>query len=137
LKLLAQIASYLLILASIGMALWGFLGFFEYFSGVAFLVPLQNPTFPAGTQFLHWLLISSYGITYLIGYFKRWQYTPETIVVICACLASMCFIQTFDFMTDDNRYIRYVFEIILCLCICLFLFRSVRMREHFRKSMDN
>ncbi|MBK2086313.1 hypothetical protein IB677_08530 [Francisella adeliensis] len=45
----------------LGLIVWGALGFIEYFvPTVAF--GLQDPNFPLGVQFLHWLLISSTGI---------------------------------------------------------------------------
>ena len=58
---LSQGFSYLLILAATVMLGWGLLGFLEYFTGLAPLMPLQNATFPAGTQFIHWLLITLSG----------------------------------------------------------------------------
>ena len=58
---LSQGFSYLLVLAATVMLGWGTLGFLEYFTGLAPLVPLQNATFPGGTQFIHWLLITLSG----------------------------------------------------------------------------
>lgn len=128
---LSKIFSNLLILYFVFMFLWGLLGFLEYFTGVPFIVELQNPTFPAGTQFLHWLLISMTGATYLIGYCLRWAYTPQAMVVLFAMLASMCFIQTFDFMTSPNRYWAYAVECSLYLILSTYLLRSQRMQKRF------
>ena len=113
------------------MAAWGTLGFIEYFTGQPILMPLQNPTFPKGTQFLHWFLITLSGFAYLAGYFSRWSFTPNVMIVIYACLATMCFIQTFDFMVREDRYISYANECIIYIVASLYLFRSERMRKHF------
>lgn len=130
---ISRVASWCLVVWSFGMLFWGVLGFIEYYSGLPLLLPLQNPDFPPGTQFLHWLLISLCGIAYLAGYVTSSRYTPNIMVVIYACLATMCFIETFDFMTDADRYVRYAIEVVLYIGISLFLFRSKRMHAHFRR----
>ena len=90
---LSQGFSYLLILAATVMLGWGTLGFLEYFTGLAPLVPLQNATFPGGTQFLHWLLITLSGLVLLTGYFLRWRYTPLAMIVLYAAIATLCAIE--------------------------------------------
>ena len=125
---------YLLIAAAAVMLGWGVLGFAEYLLGAVILMPLQNPTFPAGTQFLHWTLITAAGGTYLAGYFTRWKYTPPAMVVIYAMLATMCFIQTFDFMTNPERFAALARESLYYVGISLFLFRSERMQERFGRA---
>ncbi len=132
-ELASRAFSYILVIGAIVMAIWGTLGFVEYFTGQVILLPLQNPTFPAGTQFIHWFLISLSGYIYLFGYFSRWKFTPNVMVVIYACLATMCFIQTFDFMVREDRYISYVREVIYYIIFSIYLFRSKRMQEHFRR----
>lgn len=125
--------SYILILSATGMAVWGLLGFIEYLFGVTLVIPLQNKNFPPGTQFIHWFLITLSGTVFLFGYFKRWKYTPNAKLVIYACLATMCFIQTFDFMTRDDRYISYVFEVTNYIVITIYLFKSKLMKERFNR----
>ncbi len=127
----SRIFSYVLLIGALVMASWGTLGFFEYFTGKALLMPLQNPNFPSGTQFIHWFLISLSGYTLLIGYFRRWKYTPNVMVVIFACLTTMCFIQTFDFMVREDRYTSYVREVIYYIIFSIYLLKSKRMQEHF------
>ena len=123
--------SYLLLLAAAVMLSWGVLGFLEYFFEIALVMPLQNPTFPNGTQFIHWFLITLSGSVYLLGYFTKWKYTPLVMIVIYAMLATMCFIQTFDFMTNDSRYTDFVRESFYYVVISIYLTRSRRMQEHF------
>lgn len=125
--------SYILVLSAVGMTVWGLAGFTEYLFGVTIIIPLQNPNFPPGTQFIHWLLISLSGTVLLIGYIKRWRYTPHVTLVIYACLATMCFIQTFDFMTRDGRYRSYAVEVTNYIVASVYLFRSKRMQQRFKR----
>lgn len=133
-KHVSRIFSYILVMAALVMAGWGTFGFIEYFTGKALLMPLQNSNFPNGTQFIHWLLISLSGYIFLIGYFSRWKYTPNVMVVIYACLATMCFIQTFDFMVREDRYTSYVKEVLYYIIFSIYLFKSKRMQKLFRRS---
>lgn len=123
--------SYLILLAAAVMFAWGSLGFIEYFFAVAPLRPLQNPTFPKGTQFVHWLLIFSSGSIYLVGYFTRWKNTPFAMAIVYAMLATLCAVETLDFMTNPGRYGDFIRECIAYVGISIYLFRSQRMRSHF------
>lgn len=128
---LSQGFSYLLILAATVMFGWGILGFVEYFSGLAPLVPLQNATFPAPTQFIHWLLITLSGSVFLAGYFLRWRYMPFAMIVLFAALATLCAIETFQFMENPSRYGDFARECAYYVIISIYLLRSRRMRERF------
>lgn len=128
---LSQAFSYLLILAATVMLGWGTLGFLEYFTGLAPLVPLQNATFPSGTQFIHWLLISLSGFVFLTGYALRWSYMPLAMIMLFAALATMCAIQTFDFMDNPSRYGDFARECLYYVLMSIYLVRSRRMRERF------
>jgi hypothetical protein len=125
-----MVFSYLILLAAIAMTTWGFFGFLEYYTGLA-VIPLQNPTFPKGTQFVHWLLIFSSGTIYLAGYFTRWKGTPFAMVVLYAMLATLCAVETFDFMKNPGRHGDFIRECIMYVGISIYLFRSQRMRSHF------
>ena len=128
---LSQGFSYLLILAASVLLGWGVLGFLEYFTGWAPLMPLQNATFPSGTQFIHWLLITLAGSVFLTGYFLRWSYTPVAMMVLYAALATLCAIETLDFMENPSRYTDFVRECIYYILISIYLVRSTRMRKRF------
>lgn len=132
---LSQGFSYLLILAATVMLGWGTFGFLEYFTGLAPLIPLQNSTFPEGTQFVHWMLITLSGSVFLAGYFLRWPYTPLAMIVLYAALATLCAIETFDFMENPSRYGDFARECIYYVLISIYLVRSRRMRERFGKVM--
>ena len=132
-KALSKCFSYLIVLSAVGMTIWGVAGFIEYLSGITVVIPLQNENFPAGTQFIHWFLITLSGTVFLFGYFSRWHYTPNALMVIYACLATMCFIQTFDFMTREDRYSSYAKEVVIYIVVTIYLFKSKLMQERFKK----
>ncbi len=123
--------SYLILLASMVMLGWGVLGFLEFFTSLAPLMPLQNPSFPTGTQCVHWLVITAAGGTYLLGYGLRWTYTPVAMLALFASLATLCAVETFDFMQNPGRYGDFVRECIYYVVIATYLFRSTRMQERF------
>ena len=87
---------YVLLVMKVGLLTWGILGFIEYFVPTV-TFGLQESNFPAGVQFLHWLLISSTGIIFVFGYLTRWSYTPFVSIVMYATLATLCFVETVDF----------------------------------------
>ena len=128
---LSQGFEYLIVLASVIMLGWGLLGFLEYFTGLAPLMPLQNETFPVGMQTLHWILITTAGATFLIGYFSRWSFTPIAMLVMFTALATMCSVQTFDMLESPDRYRNFVQECVNYIIISIYLFRSERMRDRF------
>ncbi len=128
---LSQGFSFLIVFAASVMLGWGVLGFLEYFTGAAPLMPLQNPTFPAGTQFVHWTLITLSGATFLTGYFLRWSYTPVAMIVLFSSLATLCAIQTFDFMENPSRYADFMRECIYYVIMSVYLVRAKRMRDRF------
>ncbi|MBO9433747.1 hypothetical protein J7394_05990 [Ruegeria sp. R13_0] len=121
----------LIVLASFIMLGWGLLGFLEYFTGLAPLMPLQNATFPVGMQTLNWIVITASGVTFLVGYFFRWNFTPIAMLVMFTALATMCAVQTFDMLDSPDRYRNFVQECINYIIISIYLFRSKRMRDRF------
>ena len=126
-----MIFSYLILIASLVMLSWGLLGFLEYFFNLVLLKPLQNPSFPSGTQFLHWLIITFSGGVFLVGYVTKWRFTPIAMIVLFSMLATMCFIQTFDFMTNESRYFDLARECFYYLVMSVYLVRSRRMQDRF------
>ncbi|MEP2031375.1 MAG: hypothetical protein ABJI96_21970 [Paracoccaceae bacterium] len=128
---LSQGFSYLIVLASVIMLGWGLLGFLEYFTGLAPLMHLQNSTFPIGMQTIHWILITTSGATFLVGYFLRWSYTPIAMLVTFTALATMCAVQTFDMLENPDRYRKFIQECINYVIISVYLIRSQRMQDRF------
>jgi asparagine N-glycosylation enzyme membrane subunit Stt3 len=103
----------------------------EYVTGAGLIGSLQNPAYPAGLQFLQWVLLIAFGAVFLIGYATRWSLTPLMMIVVSAMLASMCFIQTVDFLTSDFRFVAFALECLAYILIAVFLLKSQRMRGRF------
>ena len=122
---------YALLFISGIMLVWGVLGFWEYFFGDALLLPLQNDEFPPGTQFLHWLLITLFGGTFIYGFVTKFKYTPWLVTGTMIAMATLCFIETFDFMTGPNRYLLFILECIVYLAISFYLLRMPGSRQYF------
>ena len=116
------------------LVVWGVLGFIEYF------VPtteygLQDSNFPAGVQFLHWLLISLTGIIFIIGFLKRWRCTPFITIMMYATLATLCFVETVDFNAfggGERRFFIMSVEYILYIILSTYLLRSTQVRQRFQ-----
>ncbi len=132
-KNLSRIFTYILLAFATGMFIWGVLGFLEYFTGLAPVANFQNSQFPKGTQFFHWLLITASGGTLLFGYLLRWKHTPFAMVVLFGMLATLCAIETFDFMIEPWRYRSFVTEVIMYIVMSTFLLKSSYIKEHFRR----
>lgn len=122
--------SYVLVLYAVILTIWGVLGLIEYFVPAAAL-GLQNATFPPGTQFLHFVAILGTGVVFLVGFFTRWRYTAFATIVMYAVLATLCFVETFDFMVRPDRYVAIAIEYAMYIGFGTYLLRSKEMRRRF------
>ncbi|MCB1755801.1 MAG: hypothetical protein KDJ38_09775 [Gammaproteobacteria bacterium] len=125
---------YILLTIKGMLLVWGILGFIEYFVPTA-AFGLQDSNFPAGVQFLHWLLISLTGIIFIFGYLKRWRYTAFATITMYATLATLCFVETVDFNAfggGDRRFIIMAVEYILYIILSTYLLRSKQVRLRFQ-----
>ena len=105
---------------------WGVLGLVEY-TVPATALGLQNPSFPAGLQFLHFASILATGVVFLAGSFTRWRPLPFAMVTLYAVLATICFVETVDFGAFGGGTMRFVpmaIEYLTYLGISAFLLRS-------------
>ncbi len=133
---LSGLFAHLLLAVSMLLTLWGLLGLLEFLVGAALFVPLQNPAFPPGMQFMHWLAISAGGLAYLAGYYRRWPGTPFLMIGIYAVMATLCFVQTVDLLTNAGRYAAMAAEYVAYVAISVYLVRAERMRRHFRRPVS-
>ncbi len=124
---------YVLLLVSAVLACWGALGLVEYaFPEVS--LGLQNPNFPAGTQFLHFFALLVTGLVFLNGYYFRWSHTPFATVTMYAVLATLCFIETIDFAAFGGgpaRFIAISVEYTIYIALAVYLLKSPTMRRRF------
>lgn len=128
---------YVLLTVKGMLLVWGILGFIEYFVPTAKL-SLQDSNFPAGVQFLHWLLISSTGLTFIVGYLKRWRHTVFATITLYATLATLCFVETVDFNAfggGDKRFFIMAVEYMLYICLSMYLLRSTQVRLRFQRDV--
>ena len=79
--ILSKLYMNLLLIATLTMLVWGIAGFLEYFTGITPFIKLQNAAYPSGVQFVHWLLITLTGATFIIGYVTKWKWTPFAMVL--------------------------------------------------------
>lgn len=129
--LASKIYFILLIIWSIVMTIWGLAGFFEYITGITPIIKLQNKAYPNGVQFVHWLLISLTGITFLLGYFLHWKFTPIAMLLLFSNLAILCTVETFDFMSKQWSIKAYITELIFYFGTALFLMYSTVSKANF------
>ena len=127
---------YILVFIKCILIIWGILGFIEYFSpSVSF--GLQDPNFPAGTQFLHWFLLVLMGSIFVMGFFGRWKHTPTVTVMMYATLATLCFIETVDFDAFGGGTKRFFImggEYVLYIVLSIYLLRSKQVKAYFQMS---
>ena len=129
--MLSKIYLIFLVIANAILIVWGLAGFFEYFTGIKPLIHLQNSAYPGGVQFMHWLLISLTGGTFIIGYLTHWSLTPFAMILLFSNLAVLCTIQTFDFMSEQWSLGAYISELIFYLLTSLFLVYATVSKTHF------
>lgn len=130
-KVLAKFYMGLLLVATIGMLVWGVAGFFEYFTEITPFIKLQNDAYPSAVQFMHWFLITTTGTTFFFGYFMRWKWTPFAMVMLFSNLAVLCTIQTFDFMSAQWSFSAYFTEMISYVVHSAFLLFSSLSKSRF------
>lgn len=53
------------------------------------------------------------------------------MIVLFASLATLCAIQTFDFMENPSRYWDLARECVYYIIMSVYLLRAKRMRDHF------
>ena len=135
---LQKLFPHVLVLVAVILTGWGTLGLIEYFFP-AVALGLQAPTFPAGTQLLHFLAILATGVVFLGGYFTRWRHTPFATIVMYAVLATLCFVETVDFHAfgvGPTRFIPMVIEYVTYVGFSTYLLRSSVMRDRFSSSSE-
>lgn len=131
-KIIAQLYLKLLLVWATILLVWGIAGFFEYFTSITPFIELQNQAYPNGLQFIHWLLISSTGTAFLLGYLIKWNWTPIVMVSLFSNLAILCTIETFDFMSEQWSFSQYIIELVFYLVTSIFLLFAKVSKSHFK-----
>jgi hypothetical protein len=126
----------ILLAISVALLCWGILGLLEYVFP-ALGLGLQNESFPAGLQFLHFLALVLTGAIYVFGYLGRWPPTPHATITMYAVLATLCFVETIDFGAFGGGATGVVImlgEFALYIALSAYLLRSAAIRHRFGAS---
>ncbi|MEQ8482278.1 MAG: hypothetical protein RIC18_16640 [Hoeflea sp.] len=122
-----------LLAISAALLCWGILGLLEYVFP-ALGLGLQNESFPAGLQFLHFLALVLTGAIYVFGYLRRWPHTPHATITMYAVLATLCFVETIDFGAFGGGATGVAImlgEFVLYIVLSTYLIRSPAIRQRF------
>ena len=119
-----------LFVVAIVLLIWGLAGFFEYFTGIVPIIPLQN-TYPPALQFLHWLFLTLFGLIFSLGYIKRWKHLPWVAVLLFSNGALLCTIETMDFSPENWGIVPYLTELGVYVVSSAFLLLSPVSKERF------
>ena len=123
-----------LLIVSAGLLCWGVLGLLEYFA-LGVTLGLQDESFPAGLQFMHFFAITLTGAIFVLGYFSRWPGTPQASITMYAVLATLCFVETIDFGAfggGTTGVMIMTLEFTLYVVLSIYLRRSAAVQQHFR-----
>jgi hypothetical protein len=110
------------------LALWGVVGFTEWFWADPPWPRVSNELFPPGVLFLQWTLVLVAAAVFLVGTRLRWTHTPAAMAVVYAAMAGLCAVQTVRYMESDHRFVAMGLEYVAYAGILLFLFRSEEFR---------
>jgi hypothetical protein len=106
------------------LAGWALVGFAEWFAATVPWPRVSNELFPRHVLLAQWGLILAAAVVFLGGYAVRWRHTPVALAAVYAAMAALCAVQTFDYMTDDFRFVAMALEYAAYTGILVFLFRS-------------
>ena len=122
-----------LLIVSAGLLCWGVLGHLEYMLP-GLTMGLQNNSFPAGLQFIHFFALVLTGLFFFLGYLSRWPVTIHASITMYAVLATICFIETIDFGAfggGATGVMIMLIEFALYVALSIYLRRSAAVQHHF------
>ena len=106
------------------LALWGAVGLVQWFTPRTPWPTLSNALFPRDVLLMQWLLTLTAAAVFLVGYARRWEYTPTALACTYAAMAALCAVETFRSMEGGTRFLAMGLEYVAYAAILLFLFRS-------------
>tara|TARA_R100001163_G_C5010026_1_gene156298 strand:+ start:138 stop:566 length:429 start_codon:yes stop_codon:yes gene_type:complete len=127
----------LLLAISIFLLCWGLLGLVEYVFPTLNM-GLQNSRFPDGLQFAHFFAIILTGAVFVVGYLRKWPYTPFATITMYAVLATLCFVEVMDFGAFGGGtmgVLTMLLEYAMYVGLSTYLLRSKAMRRHFGNAL--
>ena len=91
---------------------------------------LSNPELPRAVLLVHWPLMLVAAVVFVGGYLRRWRGAPAAVAVAYGCLAAMCAVETFVFLSGPGRFASMAIEYASYATILVLLFRT-RLRARF------
>jgi hypothetical protein len=91
---------------------------------------LSNPELPPAVLLVHWPLMLVAAVVFVGGYWRRWRAAPTAVAVAYGCLAAVCAVETFAFLTDSGRFASMAIEYATYATILVLLF-GTRLRARF------
>jgi hypothetical protein len=116
------------------LALWAIVGFAEWFAPETPWPRVSNELFPGTILFMQWALTLGAAIVFIGGMARRWPYTPAAMTGIYGAMATLCAVQTFEYMQGELRFVAMGLEYVAYAGILGFLFRSNRFERQIPRS---
>lgn len=128
---LTRLVAALLLLVHVGLGVWAVVGFAEWLLAEVPWSRISNAELSRAMLLVHWTLIGTASVVFIVGYLSRWPRTPTAMLVIYGAMALVCAYQTFFVLSNDSRFVAMAIEYAEYAVISLFLWRSELMRERF------
>jgi hypothetical protein len=120
-----------LLVLHVALLVWALMGLAEWIFGAVPWPAVANPLFPRPMLLAHWLSVVLTTSVFLAGYALRWPGTPLAVAVGYAAMATVCLIETTQYLVHDGRWLSMGLEYAAYLGIGFYLFRSTHAQAVF------
>lgn len=132
-RILGPAMGVFLVVVHSGLLGWSAIGFLEL-DPCWPLTRISNPLFSTSMLLWQWTLVSVAAVVFLIGFFARIRYLPESMSIVYGLMATTCAYQTFFILQHDSRFIQMAVEFMEYAVILLILFRMRWFQSWLRRS---
>lgn len=126
-----RFTGYVLVFVHAVLLLWSAGGFLEMILTKVPWRPFTNPEFPFWVLMIHWSSVLFASVSFLYGYFAKWDKTPQIMAVAYGFMSSVCVIETLGYMTGRGKYIAMAAEFLTYSVILLLLFKNRYFIDRF------
>ncbi|TAL39855.1 MAG: hypothetical protein EPN93_00530 [Spirochaetes bacterium] len=131
-KTIFTLIGYALILIHAFLGIWSCGGMLEWFFATVPWNPYSNPEFPKWLLFIHWSSVLFASIVFIYGYFTRWKKTPHLMAIAYGLMALVCVIETFGYMTNENKYLAMGAEFTAYIIILIIILNNLKFKsQHY------
>ncbi|MEP0710271.1 hypothetical protein [Parvibaculum sp.] len=120
-----------LLFLHVALLVWALTGLAEWIFGAVPWPAVANPLFPRPMLLAHWLSVAVTACIFLAGYALRWPGTPLAVAAGYAAMATVCLIETTQYLVHDARWLAMGLEYAAYLGIGFYLFRSAHAQAVF------